>query len=237
MIKSQRGDRHGEPVRRRQGYVKDFYEVLGVNESATTDEIEKAYRQLAKKYHPDVSKEPDAEEKFKAVQQAYQTLKNPLERSFYDQIRQQSSREKNFEPDGDAYRYWQSPPPPRKTVLRRLLHAAIVLFWLMFAMGSQLFRTTILSILTIALAIFQRLFPVVGIFLFLGGFIFQGNPLEAATWTSNPKLAFMCFGFPIIVYGFSLQAYRWVLLLWHQGDLFPSLQNKLNALRYRSLCL
>ena len=224
-------------MRRRQGYVKDFYEVLGVNESASTEEIKKAFRLLAKKYHPDVSKEPDAEEKFKAVQQAYQTLKNPLERSYYDQIRQQSSREKNFEPDGDAYRYWQSPPPPRKTVMRRLLHAAIVLFWLLFALVSQVLRATILSILTIAFAIFQRLFPLVGIVLFLGGLIFQGNPLVAETWSENPKLAFMCFGFPIVVYGFSLQAYRWVQLLWQQGDMFPSLQRKLNALRYRSLCL
>lgn len=224
-------------MRRRQGYVKDFYEVLGVDESASSEEIKKAFRLLAKKYHPDVSKEPDAEEKFKAVQQAYQTLKNPLERSYYDQIRQQSSREKNFEPDGDAYRYWQSPPPPRKTVMRRLLHASIVLFWLLFALVSQVLRTTILSILTIAFAIFQRIFPLVGIVLFLGGLIFQGNPLVAETWSENPKLAFMCFGFPIVVYGFSLQANRWVQLLWQQGDLFPALQKKLNALRYRSLCL
>lgn len=222
---------------RRQGYVKDFYEVLGVADSATSEEIKRAFRLLAKKYHPDVSKEPNAEERFKAVQQAYQTLKNPLERSYYDQVRRQSSREKNFEPDGDAYRYWQSPPPPRKTVIRRLLHAAIILFWLLFGLVSQVLRATILSTLTIALAIFQRLFPIVGILLFLGGSIFHGSPFDAATWSANPKLAFMCFGFPIVVYGFSLQAYRWALLLWQQGDLFPSLQNKLNALRYRSLCL
>ena len=52
---------------------RDYYDVLGVSKQASLDEIKKAYRQLAKKYHPDVSKEPNAEEKFKEVQEAYDT--------------------------------------------------------------------------------------------------------------------------------------------------------------------
>ena len=53
---------------------RDFYEVLGVNKSASKDEIKSAYRKLAKKYHPDINKEPGAEEKFKEVQEAWDVL-------------------------------------------------------------------------------------------------------------------------------------------------------------------
>lgn len=65
---------------------KDYYSVLGVERDAGADEIKKAYRKLARKYHPDVSKEPDAEEKFKAVAEAYETLKSPDKRAAYDQL-------------------------------------------------------------------------------------------------------------------------------------------------------
>src|SRR5690554_305738 len=65
---------------------RDYYDVLGVSKQASLDEIKKAYRQLAKKYHPDVSKEPNAEEKFKEVQEAYDTLSDEQKRANYDQF-------------------------------------------------------------------------------------------------------------------------------------------------------
>jgi curved DNA-binding protein len=77
----------------------DYYAALGVERGATADQIRKAYRRLAQKFHPDVSKEPDAEAKFKEVAEAYQTLKDPEKRAAYDDL---GSR-----PQGQEF----SPPP------------------------------------------------------------------------------------------------------------------------------
>jgi curved DNA-binding protein len=65
---------------------KDYYAILGVDRGATGDAIKAAYRKLARKYHPDVSKEKDAEEKFKEVSEAYETLKDDEKRAAYDQL-------------------------------------------------------------------------------------------------------------------------------------------------------
>ena len=65
---------------------KDYYEILGVARDAAEADIKKAYRKLARKYHPDVSKEQGAEEKFKEVAEAYEVLKDPEKRAAYDQM-------------------------------------------------------------------------------------------------------------------------------------------------------
>ena len=65
---------------------KDYYASLGLERGASDEAIKKAYRRLARKYHPDVSKEKDAEEKFKEIAEAYQTLKDPEKRAAYDQL-------------------------------------------------------------------------------------------------------------------------------------------------------
>lgn len=65
---------------------RDYYEVLGVDKGSSKEEIKKAYRKLARQYHPDVNKEPDAADKFKEAKEAYETLSNDQKRAQYDQF-------------------------------------------------------------------------------------------------------------------------------------------------------
>jgi curved DNA-binding protein len=65
---------------------KDYYQILGVKRDASAEDIKRAYRRLARKYHPDVSKEAHAEERFKEAKEAYEVLKDPEKRTSYDQL-------------------------------------------------------------------------------------------------------------------------------------------------------
>lgn len=79
---------------------KDYYAILGVERTASGEDIKKAYRRLARKYHPDVSKEKNAEEKFKEVAEAYETLKDAEKRAAYDQLGRYRSGQ-DFHPPPD----------------------------------------------------------------------------------------------------------------------------------------
>jgi len=77
---------------------KDYYAILGVGRDASQDEIKRAYRKLARKYHPDVSKEPDAEDRFKEIGEAYEVLKDPEKRKAYDQLGRGYHQGEDFRP-------------------------------------------------------------------------------------------------------------------------------------------
>lgn len=77
---------------------RDYYKVLGVARDASPDDIKKAYRKLARKYHPDVSKEPDAESRFKEVAEAYEALSDPEKRAAYDRLGSDWRTGQDFQP-------------------------------------------------------------------------------------------------------------------------------------------
>jgi curved DNA-binding protein len=86
---------------------KDYYEILGVARDADASDIKKAYRKLAHQYHPDVTKDPAGEEKFKEIQEAYATLKDPEKRTAYDQLGRRAPGE-SFEPPPDWQEFYHT---------------------------------------------------------------------------------------------------------------------------------
>ena len=80
---------------------KDYYDIMGVERDASQDDIKRAYRRLARKYHPDVSKESDAEARFKDLGEAYAVLKDPEKRAAYDQLGANWKAGESFRPPPD----------------------------------------------------------------------------------------------------------------------------------------
>ena len=103
------GDRPGRRVPERAGTTeiagilskmqfKDYYETLGIGRDASQEDVKRAYRRLARKYHPDVSKEADAEARFKEVGEAYEVLKDPEKRAAYDRFGKDWKHGQEFRP-------------------------------------------------------------------------------------------------------------------------------------------
>ena len=92
---------------------KDYYKMMGVDRKATQEEIKRAYRKLARKYHPDVSKETDAEQKFKELGEANEVLKDPDKRAAYDQLGSDWNAQQGFQPPpdwGTGFEFHGAPP-------------------------------------------------------------------------------------------------------------------------------
>jgi curved DNA-binding protein len=91
---------------------KDYYKILGVPRDASAEDIKRAYRKLARKYHPDVSKEPRAEARFKEVGEAYEALKDPARRAAYDRLGTDWQAGQDFHPPPDWDTGFESPGGP-----------------------------------------------------------------------------------------------------------------------------
>ena len=92
----------GAPISRESGLdFKDYYTTLGVAKDATADEIKKSFRKLARKYHPDVSKEADADARMKEINEAYTVLSDPEKRAAYDQLGRGYQPGQDFRPPPD----------------------------------------------------------------------------------------------------------------------------------------
>ena len=92
---------------------KDYYKIMGVERNATQDEVRRAYRKLARKYHPDVSKETDAELKFKDLGEANEVLSDPEKRAAYDQLGSNWKAQQDFRPPpgwGTGFEFHGGPP-------------------------------------------------------------------------------------------------------------------------------
>jgi DnaJ-class molecular chaperone len=103
---------------------KDYYKLMGLERSATADDIKKSYRKLARKYHPDVSKEPQAEARFKEMQEAYEVLKDPEKRAAYDQLGANWKAGQDFRPPPDWDADSASARPPNTAIFSSRCSAA-----------------------------------------------------------------------------------------------------------------
>ncbi len=80
---------------------KDYYKIMGVSRDVTQEDLKKAYRKLAREFHPDVSKAPNAEQRFKEINEAYEVLKDPQKRAAYDRLGNNWRNGEQFRPPPD----------------------------------------------------------------------------------------------------------------------------------------
>jgi curved DNA-binding protein len=106
---------------------RDYYQILGLERAAAAEQVKTAYRRLARKYHPDVSKEKNAEERFKEVQEAYEVLKDPQKRAAYDQLGSEWKSGQQFRPPpdwGSGFEFSGGPEPGARRQRTRRAGAA-----------------------------------------------------------------------------------------------------------------
>ena len=101
---------------------KDYYQILGVDRNANADDIKKAYRKLARKYHPDLSKEANAEMKMKELNEANAVLSDPEKRAAYDNVGQSFHAGQEFRPPPDLGARYQF----FKTIVKKLCHDGLL---------------------------------------------------------------------------------------------------------------
>ena len=124
--------------------MKDYYEILGVSKEASEEEIKSAYRKLANKYHPDVSKDKNATEKMAEVNEAYTTLKDPEKRAAYDQYG--PSINENAQADSNSTTYYYYPNGNYYDYNRGYFYSKSA-----FSLGKFLFRIILIFLLFNAL--------------------------------------------------------------------------------------
>lgn len=221
----------------RSDVMEDFYAVLGIPFSATSEEIKLAYRRLARKYHPDVSKVQDAGERFKEIQRAYSVLKSPIERRYYDQVRRNEGGEMNASRSAPNQAYWASPQTPRNGLFRKGFHFLMVLFWLCYGFFYRLFRVALVTILMVATTMIEKVAGLLVVPFLIAGLIFEGNPFVLKTWSVHPEMAFLCFGLPVTA--LLLSGLVGLLIQWlaQEGPLFQTTERWINSLRYKTLCI
>lgn len=101
-------DGENRPWESRFVEYKDYYQTLGVEKSASADDIKKAYRKLVRKYHPDVSKHKDADSKTKEINEAYDVLGDAEKRAAYDELGSGRRAGQEFQPPPDWASAWKS---------------------------------------------------------------------------------------------------------------------------------
>lgn len=146
---------------------KDYYEILGVSRDATTDEIKKAYRQLARTYHPDLNMgNRESEEKFKEISEAYAVLSNEEKRRQYDSFILSGDKSKDFNSEREFYNSWYINALLLEG-LNQLLGIKIFIWFIIVCGGIYfcilLFEEPLMALLLLVILILPSIFSLIGI--------------------------------------------------------------------------